>query len=135
MTPTFTLWWRHLCRWQFVVLLLIYTYLGLTTSSGPHIPQYNDKVMHFIGYAVAGLSITFALPSQHGWQRLMWLVVFSTAIEVGQHFNPPRTFSLGDIAANLTGALLGLALMGALRRWLPHLSHCLINGSAPERTE
>ena len=122
----FPRWWRPLCQWQFVALLAIYTYLGLTTSSGPHIPQYNDKLMHFAGYAVAGLSITFAFPMRDWWQRLLLLALFSTGIEVAQHFNPPRTFSLGDILANITGALLGLLVIETFRRSAPTLAKTLL---------
>src|SRR5690625_7968956 len=96
--------WRPLCLCQFAVLLLIYTFLSLTSSPGDHVPVYNDKVMHFVGYLVAGISITFALPNLPGWQRLLILVVYSSGIEVAQHFMPPRTFSWLDILANVTGA-------------------------------
>ncbi len=121
-------WWRPLCRWQFALLLVAYTYFGLTTSSGPHIPQYNDKLMHFLGYGVAGLSITAALPGWPVWQRLMVLVAYSTGIEAVQHFLPPRTFSLGDILANVTGAVLGLASAEVARRLAPNLSRTLLEG-------
>lgn len=119
-------WWRPLCRWQLALLLLLYTYLGLTSSSGPHMPQYNDKLMHFLGYGVAGLSITAALPGWPVWQRLLALLVYSTGIEVLQHFMPPRTFSLGDMLANVTGALLGLISAETARRLAPNLSRTLL---------
>lgn len=119
-------WWRPLCRWQFILLLAIFTYFGLTTASGPHIPQYNDKLMHFLGYGVAGWSVTVALPGWPVWQRLLVLVVYSTGIEVIQHFLPPRTFSLGDILANVSGALLGIGSAELARRLAPNLSRALL---------
>lgn len=119
-------WWRPLCRWQFALLLILYTYLSLTSASGPHIPQYNDKLMHFLGYGAAGLSITAAFPGWPGWQRLLVLVLYSTGIEVVQHFTPSRTFSLGDILANVTGALLGLVAAETARRLAPNLSRTLL---------
>lgn len=119
-------WWRPLCRWQFALLLVLYTYLGLTSSSGPHIPQYNDKLMHFLGYGAAAWSITAALPGWPVWQRLLVLLIYSTGIEVLQHFMPPRTFSLGDILANVTGALLGLISAETARRLAPNLSRTLL---------
>ncbi len=119
-------WWRPLCRWQFALLLALYTYLGLTSSSGPHMPQYNDKLMHFLGYGAAALSITAALPGWPVWQRLLVLLIYSTGIEVLQHFMPPRTFSLGDILANVAGALLGLISAETARRLAPNLSRTLL---------
>lgn len=114
----FTL-WRGLCLLQFLVLLIIFLFLSLTSSPGEHVPLYNDKLMHFSGYLVAGFSITFAFPGIPWWQRWLWLAVFSSGIEVAQHFMPPRTFSWLDILANVSGAATGLALCSLLRRLLP----------------
>lgn len=121
-------WWYALCRWQFVLLLAIYTYMGLTSSSGPHIPQYNDKVMHYLGYLVAGLSITAAFPGWPWWRRALLLLVYSGLIEGLQHFMPPRTLSLGDMVANALGIGSGLLLIGTFRKYFPHWSHRLFRG-------
>jgi VanZ family protein len=50
--------------------------------------------MHFVGYLIAGISISFTWPSSAYWQRALFLLLYSIAIEIGQHFLPPRTFSL-----------------------------------------
>lgn len=121
--------WRPLCLSQFALLLIIYTFLSLTSSPGEHVPVYNDKVMHFVGYFVAGISITFALPNQPVWQRWLILVAYSTGIEVAQHFMPPRTFSWLDILANVTGAASGLLLIELARRWAPRWSQALLQNS------
>lgn len=118
--------WRPLCRLQFVLLLLVYSYLSLTSSPGEHIPVYNDKLMHFLGYLVAGFSVTFALPHTPWWQRWLLLAVYSTGIEIAQHFMPPRTFSWLDILANVAGAGMGLLLCGAIRRRAPELSRIVL---------
>lgn len=118
--------WRPLCVLQFALLLIVYTVLSLTSSPGDHVPVYNDKVMHFVGYLVAGLSITFALPDRAIWQRWLVLAVYSSGIEVAQHFMPPRTFSWLDILANITGAAIGLLLMELARRWAPRWSQALL---------
>lgn len=121
--------WRPLCLSQFALLLIIYTFLSLTSSPGEHVPVYNDKVMHFGGYFVAGISITFALPNQPVWQRWLILAAYSTGIEVAQHFMPPRTFSWLDILANVTGAASGLLLIELARRWAPRWSQALLQNS------
>jgi VanZ family protein len=100
-------------------MLVIYTVLGLTRSTGTFVPSYNDLVMHFCGYVVAGISISFAWPKASYWQRGLFLLCYSIAIEIGQHFLPPRTFSLLDILANFSGILVGLGLFMLAKHLAP----------------
>lgn len=108
--------WRYLCLLQFYVLLVIYTYLGLTPHPENSIPVFNDLLMHFAGYSVAAISISFARPTWSLWRRASFLIIFSIAIEIAQHFNPPRTFSGMDILANATGVVLGLIIVVLLTK-------------------
>lgn len=108
--------WRLLCVAQFYSLLAIYTYLGLTPHPEASVPVFNDLLMHFAGYSVAAISISFARPTWPMWQRAAFLIVYSIAIEIGQHFNPPRTFSGMDILANGGGVLLGLMIVALLEK-------------------
>jgi VanZ family protein len=100
--------WRPLCLIQFFILLVAFTYLGLTPHPEDSVPMFNDKLMHCSGYFVAGISISFAFPRWTFLARAAFLIIFSIGIEIGQHFMPPRTFDLLDICANSTGAVLGL---------------------------
>lgn len=111
--------WRPLCHIQFFIMLVIYTFLGLTRNTGGMLPAYNDLVMHFIGYVAAGISISFAWPRSTYWQRALFLLLYSIAIEIGQHFLPPRTFSLLDILANFSGIITGLVLFMLLKKLSP----------------
>jgi VanZ family protein len=104
-------WWRALCSIQFLILLVAFTYLGLTPHPEDVIPMFNDKLMHCSGYFVAGISISFAFPRWAFLLRAAFLIIFSIGIEIGQYFMPPRTFDVFDICANTTGVLLGLALI------------------------
>lgn len=108
--------WRLLCITQFYCLLAIYTYLGLTPHPENTVPVFNDLLMHFSGYIVAAVSISFARPLWPLWQRAAFLIAFSFAIEIGQHFNPPRTFSLSDMFANSGGVILGLLIVVLLEK-------------------
>lgn len=108
--------WRSLCVAQFYSLLAIYTYLGLTPHPENSVPVFNDLLMHFAGYSVAAISISFARPTWPMWQRAALLIVYSIAIEMGQHFNPPRTFSVLDIFANGGGILSGLLIVALLEK-------------------
>ena len=117
--------WRTVCIAQFYVMLSIYTYLGLTPHPEDSVPMFADWLMHGTGYLVAGVSISFARPYWPYWQRALFLISYSFAIEIGQHFSPPRTFSLLDMLANSTGTLLGLALVLLLARQLNWFRHLL----------
>lgn len=114
--------WRSLCHLQFILLLVIYTFLSLSPAPGESIPLYNDKLMHFSGYLVAGLSISFAWPLSQWWHKALFLLAYSTAIEVIQHFLPTRSFSYMDMLANTSGIALGLAVFVVFKtaapRWL-----------------
>jgi VanZ family protein len=111
--------WRPLCHVQFWVMLTIYTVLGLSGNPGSMVPLFNDLLMHFCGYLVAGISISFAWPRTHYWQRGLFLLCYSIAIEIGQHFLPPRTFSGMDILANLSGIVAGLLLFRIMEKFAP----------------
>lgn len=106
--------WRSLCVIQFLILLAIFTYFGLLPHPEDKITLYNDKLMHFGGYFVAAFSISFAFPRWNFWWRALFLIVYSVAIEIGQHFMPPRTFDAYDIIANSTGVIVGLLLLTVL---------------------
>lgn len=106
--------WRPICLLQFILLLAVFTFLGLTPSPENTIPMFNDKLMHCSGYFVAGISISFALPRWTFLQRAAFLIIYSIGIEIGQHFMPPRTFDVYDICANSTGTFLGLIVIAIL---------------------
>lgn len=127
--------WRFLCVMQFYSLLTIYTYLGLTPHPENSVPMFNDLVMHFCGYAVAGISISFARPLWPLWQRAALLVAYSIAIEIAQHFNPPRTFSGMDIVANSIGVFLGLTIMVVLEKYWPWFADLLVWQTRKENTK
>lgn len=126
--------WRSLCVTQFYILLAIYTYLGLTPHPENSVPVFNDLLMHFAGYSVAAVSISFARPTWPLWQRAAFLIAYSIAIEIGQHFNPPRTFSGMDIVANASGVLLGLFIVMLLEKTLPPFAKLLYWKTKAKRT-
>lgn len=108
--------WRWLCHTQFYIVMVFFTHLSLTDSPGKTIPLFNDWLMHAVGYAIAACSLTVAYPLMAHSYRLGSLLLYSTLIEVLQHFNPPRTFDWMDIVANGIGILIGLMLITFARR-------------------
>lgn len=111
--------WRPACVIQFLILLGIYTLLGLASAPQETVGHYNDKLMHFTGYLVAGISISMAWPLSLWWHRALFLLTYSTAIECLQYFLPTRSFSLLDIVANTSGLLLGLVIFELFKAWAP----------------
>ncbi len=122
--------WRQLCLLQFFVLLIAFTYLGLTPHPENSIPMFNDKLMHCSGYFVAGFSISFAFPRWAFLQRALFLIIFSIGIEIGQHFMPPRTFDVFDICANTTGVLIGLGVIRLLEKQFTWFNRLLFLSSS-----
>lgn len=112
--------WRPLCYVQWIALMGLYLFLGLTPAPERMMPGYNDLLMHFTGYILAGVSISFAWPRWTYQTRAGFLLLYSIAIEIAQHFSPPRTFSLMDILANFAGILVGLLLFMLLKRYSPN---------------
>lgn len=111
--------WRPACHTQFLVLLVLYTFLGLASAPQETVGNYNDKLMHFVGYLVGGLSISMAWPRSLWWHRALFLLAYSTGIECLQYFLPTRSFSILDIVANSLGLLLGLAIFELTKIWAP----------------
>jgi VanZ family protein len=102
--------WRMLCVAQFFLMLVIYLGFGLAKNPGAAVGDFNDLLMHFSGYVVAGISIGFAFGKRSALWRFALLLAFSTGIECIQYTLPWRSFDVRDIAANTAGILLGLLL-------------------------
>jgi VanZ family protein len=130
--------WRPLCLVQFFILLAGFIYLGLTPSPENSVPMFNDKLMHFTGYFIAGGSISFAFPLWKIWQRASFLILFSIGIEIAQHFMPPRTFDIADIGANSSGVILGLLVVAILSdkaTWFSQLRYWQTHNSPNNQRE
>lgn len=108
--------WRLLLVLQFYCLIAIYTYLGLIPHPEAVVGNFNDLLMHFAGYFIAAFSISAARPQWTWWRKATFLILYSIAIEIAQHYNPPRTFSFADIFANSAGVFLGLVVMHFLEK-------------------
>jgi VanZ family protein len=82
-------------------------------------PEGSDKLAHLVVYFLtAGLYFFAFRDGRFGRPIPAFLVVFgySGLLEWLQYYLPWRSFSLGDLAANLGGVILGIALSVRLGR-------------------
>jgi VanZ family protein len=82
--------------------------------SEPFFP-HDDKVLHFICYAVLGILVFRLLDAEFTWSPVRTgiiavLLTFAYGIsdEIHQLFVPERFASIGDALANLAGAMAGV---------------------------
>ncbi|MBX3177340.1 MAG: VanZ family protein [Candidatus Hydrogenedentes bacterium] len=96
--------------------------------SGPKFPG-QDKLLHLMAYGVLAGLVSLGLHRSgraYAPRLLYWIPVLVSALygvsdEIHQYFVPDRTFSFGDMAANLTGALLASAVCLLFFRRFPRL--------------
>ena len=99
---------------------LIVVVLG-TIVPGSSIPtptEFNDKILHFVGYFGLGLLGGTGWPARR-WSLLIWMPLFGMALELVQGvFIPWRSFEWFDGAANAAGAIAGIGASFLARRIL-----------------
>lgn len=78
-----------------------------------------DKLVHLLGFAGLALALRLGMPDLSRQEYAGVLLLAASALELGQTFLPARTGSLGDLAADGVGAVLGFALADAWRQWRP----------------
>lgn len=83
----------------------------------PHAFAQQDKLAHLLGFAALSLTLRLGLPNLSRQEYAGALLLTASAMELGQTFLPARTGSLGDIAADAVGAVLGFALADAWQQW------------------
>lgn len=83
----------------------------------PHAFAQQDKLAHLLGFAALSLTLRLGLPNLSRQEYAGALLLAASAMELGQTFLPARTGSLGDIAADAVGAVLGFALADAWQQW------------------
>ena len=105
-------------RITLVILILAIAYLSLTPSDT--IVVGNDKISHFIAYAVLTFNIgLLVFPSKRRLLIGMLIAVaFGILIECIQHYIPGRFRSIEDVYANTMGVALGGLLTLASGRQL-----------------
>lgn len=79
-------------------------------------PMPNDKLRHFVAYAVLGLLFAEALPARPLWMIVLGLGVYGAGLELAQALTAyGREASLLDGAANVAGTFCGALVLRMAR--------------------
>lgn len=98
-------------------LSLVIAVLSLLPIAGPPPVAFTflDKLIHLIFYLLLSFTAvnTFILAGLNKPRQKAFFYAFSLGLllEVGQHYLPFRSFELADIAANLSGSLIGVYII------------------------
>jgi VanZ family protein len=113
---------RALVSWVWVAAWAALIFVLSSFSELPKIPSDSgDKHAHFVAYGVLASLTAHALASgiwsavrwRHAWLAVGFAVLYGVTDELHQVFVPGRHPSLGDLAADAAGALIGGGLVWA----------------------
>jgi VanZ family protein len=108
---------RALPKLVFCLILLVLCFAGLRSEPVPQLFNDQDKLHHWAGFACLTLSAYLAFPGTRLFWLLLWPLLGSMAIELGQSFLPQRSASLGDMLANALGVTCGMLAILVFRRY------------------
>ena len=102
--------------WFLMVLIV-----SVMPASEPKTDFPLDKIVHFALYGLTSI-LLFKYFIRQTNSRIAFLKavalasIYGAAMEVVQYFLPYRSFSLGDMAANVAGAFLGCLMYKKVQR-------------------
>jgi VanZ family protein len=108
-----------------LVMGLIFYFSSLPDPGGPP-GGISDKTAHVLIYAALGASLVRALAGGRMTAMTLTRILLAAALgtlygvsdEIHQHFVPPRTPDILDVAADSVGALAGATVMTLVARLL-----------------
>ncbi len=106
-------------RWLVPLAVAVGIFTATSWPTPPPMPGSSDKVIHFVSYALLGLTVGWAACSRTGADAVRWMLVVSAlgaADEWHQQFIPGRSMDVRDWVADTAGAVSGLLLVTALHR-------------------
>ncbi|MTI13678.1 VanZ family protein [Sansalvadorimonas verongulae] len=99
-----------------IALIAITTFALIPPDDVP-LATLGDKVLHITAFFTLAGIVDAAWPhSRWNWKKMALLTSYGLAIEIAQSFHPLRTFALDDLAADVIGQLLYLALTPLFQR-------------------
>ena len=109
---------RALAALAALIIAAAICYLSLIPSAETPAPELSDKLKHFVAYGSFAAPLGIALGPGRARTMLSLAIVaaYGAAMEVAQMMGEAgRQGSWLDIAANLSGAVIGLAVIMVLR--------------------
>jgi len=110
--------------WFALSVVLLVPDPGRLLGWEPHLVARADTTVHFTAFALLGFSIFLAGLPVRLWIIIPLMLAYAVGIEMLQHFFPPRTVDMRDLAANLLGLAAGAivyvavrAMIRGFRRW------------------
>lgn len=114
---------RPVWRGLLALLLVVITALALVPDPPRSLSTGWDKSNHMLAFAAlafTGVRAHWRLPRQ--WPRLIGLLLaYGVALEIAQHFLPPRSADWHDVVADGAGVALGLLAAATAARWLARM--------------
>jgi VanZ family protein len=98
----------------FWVPLGLCTWLALTPSPPGATFRISDVALHAFAFSYLTVALGLAHGRLRGAAVAGWMVAYGILIEVLQSFQPARSAELKDLAVDLAGIAVGLALLGVL---------------------
>ncbi len=100
----------------FFATLAVILYTGLRSDPVPQAFEYQDLLHHLSAFAVLVCSARLAFPATHAFWTVLYCLLFALMIELTQGLLPLRDPSIADMASNVVGVLIGLAIALQLKR-------------------
>ena len=98
-----------LLRISLGLVIIGITYLSLTPTTSVSVG--NDKVGHFIAYAVLMTHLGLLFLDKKKAVPVLLALFYGAFMEFGQYFVPGRIVSIYDMAANAIGVLIGWGIV------------------------
>jgi VanZ family protein len=111
------LWWLALAGWTTLLVTTQAAAVARTVVPHDDLRFWVAKTVHVLGYATLSVLVG-CLPVRIGWRIAWWLFLVAHAVltEYIQLFVPGRFGSPRDVALDVSGVILGLALLLAWQR-------------------
>lgn len=112
---------RPVWRGALAAMLVVISWLAFRTDTGGAGLLHGDKINHLLAFGT--LTVVACACVEQGRRSAMWVVVgllaYGAFIEIVQTQIPSREGDWADLAADVVGVALGLAVVAAVRRVRP----------------
>lgn len=114
--------------WSAYVLALVA--FSLLPAAMPQGMANDDKLMHFLAYAILVALCPWRRRYGRGPWAVSWAMALGVVLEVGQDVLPTgRVMDVRDMVANALGAISGAGLKWSVEAWRPRIKVASTGGA------